>query len=172
MPVNGESQTMRIPKVKRVAHVVLYVRDPEASARWYGEVLGMKDERHASRMGHISGGIFMSFGEHDHDLALFPDTSGGQRGKEFEHIGLEVDCDGDLEAAAAPIRLDDPKHNVRIHEILDHGVSIGIYFYDPDGHQLEVFCQLVPSEGGQAIAELARNEGQANPTTLEPLFDS
>jgi hypothetical protein len=63
------------------------------------------------------------------------------------------------------------RHNVRINEILDHGVSIGVYFFDPDGHQLEVFCQLVPTTGGAAIAELTRNQGQANPITLEPLFE-
>ena len=161
---------MRIPKVRRVAHVVLYVRDPEASARWYSEVLGMGISATVSD-GPYRGGIFLSFGEHDHDLALFPASGGGERGQEFEHIGLEVDCGGDLDQLR---RLYGwmLKHDVRIHEILDHGVSIGIYFYDPDGHQLEVFCQLVPSAGGQAIAELGRNEGQANPTTLEPLFDS
>lgn len=161
---------MRIPKVKRVAHVVLYVRDPEASARWYSEVLGMLISATVSD-GPYRGGIFLSFGEHDHDLALFPAAGRGERGQEFEHIGLEVDCGGDLDELR---RLYGwmLKHDVRIHEILDHGVSIGIYFYDPDGHQLEVFCQLVPSAGGQAIAELERNEGQANPTTLEPLFDS
>jgi len=63
------------------------------------------------------------------------------------------------------------KHNVRINEILDHGVSIGIYFFDPDGHQLEVFCQLIPPADGAAIAELTRNHGQANPITLEPLYE-
>src|ERR1043166_57522 len=65
------SQVMRIPKVKRVAHVVLYVRDPEASARWYSEVLGMKVSARVAE-GPYKDGIFMSFGEYDHDIALFP----------------------------------------------------------------------------------------------------
>jgi catechol 2,3-dioxygenase len=63
------------------------------------------------------------------------------------------------------------RKGVRIHEVLNHGVSIGVYFYDPDGHQLEVFCQVVPQEGGAAIAELTRNQGQADLTALEPLYD-
>lgn len=160
---------MDIPKIKRVGHVVLYVRDPESSARWYCEVLGMQVSAKVSD-GPYRGGIFLSFGEHDHDLALFPAASDGARGKEFEHIGLDVDCGGDLDRLR---RLYGwmLKHEVRINEILDHGVSIGIYFFDPDGHMLEVFCQLTPTSGGRAIAELGRNEGQANPTTLEPLFD-
>lgn len=160
---------MLIPKVKRVAHVVLYVHDPAASARWYCEVLGMKVSAEVHE-GPYQGGFFLSFGEHDHDLALFPATSSAKRGQEFEHIGLEVDCDGNLDQLrrlyGSMIR-----HNVRINEILDHGVSIGVYFFDPDGHQLEVFCQLIPPAGGAALAELTKNQGQANPTTLEPLFE-
>jgi catechol 2,3-dioxygenase-like lactoylglutathione lyase family enzyme len=159
---------MLIPKIKRVAHIVLYVRDPQASARWYCDVLGMQASATTAE-GPYAGGIFLTFGEQDHDIALFPTTGTSERGREFEHIGLEVDCGGDLDHLrrlyGAMIR-----HQVRIHEILDHGVSIGIYFFDPDGHQLEVFCQLIPTAGGAAIAELRRNHGQAKPTQLEPLY--
>lgn len=159
---------MGIPKVKRIAHIVLYVRDPEASGRWYSEVLGMQVSARVAD-GPYRGGVFLSFGEQDHDLALFPSTA-TERGKEFEHIGFEVDCSGDLDQLR---RLYGRmlRHNVRINEVLDHGVSIGIYFFDPDGHQLEVFCQLIAPANGAAIAELGRNEGQALPTELEPIFE-
>jgi catechol 2,3-dioxygenase len=160
---------MVIPRIRRVAHVVLYVNDPEASARWYREVLGMQLSAQVAD-GPYRGGIFLTFGERDHDLGLFHTSSAAKRGKEFEHIGLEVDCDGDIEQLrrlyGSMIR-----HNVRIHEVLNHGVSIGIYFFDPDGHQLEVFCQLVPSANGAAIAELHSNGGLAEPIELEPLFE-
>lgn len=159
---------MLIPKIKRVAHVVLYVRDPEASACWYVNVLGMKVSAKVAE-GPYKGGVFLSFGENDHDIALFR-NSHEERGKEFEHIGLEVDCGGDLNALR---RLYGSmiQHNVKFAEVLDHGVSIGVYFFDPDGHQMEVFCQLIAPTDGAAIAELTRNQGQANPITLEPIFD-
>lgn len=159
---------MPIPKIKRVAHVVLYVKDPEASARWYADVLGMKVSAQVLE-GPYKGGLFLTFGEYDHDIALFP-SGHSSRGQEFEHIGLQVDCDNDMESLR---RLYGKmiRKNVRIHEILDHGVSTGIYFFDPDGHQLEVFCQRVPFEGGAAIRELGRNHGQALPTQLEPIFE-
>jgi catechol 2,3-dioxygenase len=160
---------MAIPRVKRIAHIVLFVRDPRASAEWYGDVLGMRVSATVPD-GPYRGGIFLSFGEHDHDLALFPASSAADRGKEFEHIGLEVDCDGNIDQLR---RLYGKmlQRGVRINEVLDHGVSIGIYFFDPDGHQLEVFCQLVAPANGAAIAELGRNEGQANPIALEPMYD-
>jgi catechol 2,3-dioxygenase len=159
---------MDIPKVKRVAHVVLYVSDPEASARWYSDVLDMKVSARVAE-GPYKDGVFMSFGEHDHDLAFFP-APPEDRPARYEHIGLEVDCGGDLNKLR---RLYGKmlRKGVRIHEVLNHGVSIGVYFYDPDGHQLEVFCQVVPQEGGAAIAELTRNQGQADLTALEPLYD-
>jgi catechol 2,3-dioxygenase-like lactoylglutathione lyase family enzyme len=160
---------MPIPKVKRVAHVVLYVKDPEASAAWYADVLGMKVSARVPE-GPYKGGVFLSFGEFDHDIALFPGSADASRGKEFEHIGLQVDCDNDLDSLRRLYgRMLQKK--VRINEVLDHGVSTGIYFFDPDGHQLEVFCQRVPFAEGAAIAELGRNQGQALNVELQPLFD-
>lgn len=149
--------------IDRIAHIVLYVKDPEASARWYCDVLNMKITARAGE-GPYKGGVFMSFGISDHDIALFKAEAGATQGKEFEHIGLMM----------AGTSMDDLRRNyqffkdrgVEIAEILDHGVSVGIYFYDPDGHQLEVFCQKVPQIGGHSQAELNRNQGQANPTTL------
>jgi hypothetical protein len=112
----------------------------------------------------------MTFGEHDHDIALLPGSADASRGKEFEHIGLQVDCDNDMESLRRLYGWMIQK-NVKIHEVLDHGVSTGVYFFDPDGHQLEVYCQRIPDSGGASIAELGRNEGQALNIELEPLFE-
>ena len=147
-------------KVDRIAHIVLFVRDPEASAQWYCDVLNMKITARAGE-GPYKGGVFLSFGESDHDIALFKSEEGASKGREFEHIGLMM----------AGTSMDDLRRNydffrdrgVKIAEILDHGVSVGIYFYDPDGHMLEVFCQKIPQSGGLSQAEINRNQGQANP---------
>lgn len=155
------SQTDVSPiRVAKIAHVVLFVKDPEASAAWYRDVLNMKIVARAGD-GPYKGGVFLSFGVSDHDIALFPGEPDASKGKEFEHIGLMMDGTSmdDLRRNFAFFR----QRGVEIAEILDHGVSTGIYFYDPDGHMLEVFCQHVPQEGGASQAELNRNEGQANP---------
>lgn len=149
--------------VDRIAHVVLFVSDPEASARWYCDILNMKITARAGD-GPYKGGVFMSFGLSDHDIALFQAEEGATKGKEFEHIGLIMSGTSmdDLRRNYAYFR----ERGVEIAEILDHGVSVGIYFYDPDGHMLEVFCQKIPVQGGQSQAELKRNQGQANPIEL------
>jgi catechol 2,3-dioxygenase-like lactoylglutathione lyase family enzyme len=160
---------MTMPKIKRLAHLVLYVSDPEVSAAWYCDVLGMSITARVGG-GPYVGGVFLSFGESDHDLALFPGDSAAPRGREFEHFGLELEGPGDLEPLRRVYgRLLQKK--ARIQEVLDHGVSVGVYFLDPDGHMLEVFTQLVPTAEGASRAELGRNQGKADPIELTPLYE-
>jgi catechol 2,3-dioxygenase-like lactoylglutathione lyase family enzyme len=157
---------MKPIEVKRIAHIVLYVRDPEASAAWYAKVLGMEISARVQD-GPYKGGIFMTFGVSDHDIALFPAPEGATQGREFEHVGLDLVSESidDLRRAYAHLL----ENDVRIAEILDHGVSTGIYFYDPDGHMLEVMHQSTAHDDGKAIQQLRENGGQANPTPLDPL---
>ena len=53
-------------RIARVSHVVLNVSDPEASAEWYRDVLGMEWMNYSPGLGMS----FMSFGTLDHDMAL------------------------------------------------------------------------------------------------------
>lgn len=159
---------MKPIKIERIAHIVLFVADPEASARWYCDVLGMEISARAAD-GPYKGGVFLTFGVSDHDIALFPAEAGASQGKEFEHVGLQLASHSldDLRRAYGHLL----KHDVKIVEVLDHGVSRGIYFLDPDGHMLEIFHQIVDQAEGKAIRELHDNGGQADPSTLEPLYD-
>jgi catechol 2,3-dioxygenase-like lactoylglutathione lyase family enzyme len=153
-------------KVAALGHIVLFVQDVEASARWYCDILNMSVSGRASD-GPYKGGIFLTFGTHDHDIALFQNDHGTPKGRELEHIGLRLATESpdDLRRIYA-FFID---KGVRIVEVLDHGVSTGIYFLDPDGHMLEVFHQRVSPDNGAAIAELRGNGGQAEPVTLTPL---
>lgn len=155
-------------KVAAIAHIVLFVKDPEASARWYCDILNMSISATAGD-GPYKGGIFLSFGVHDHDIALFRKDDVDDKGREFEHIGLRLATDSADDLRRIHSFFID--NDVHVQEVLDHGVSTGIYFLDPDGHMLEVFHQRISPDEGAAIAELRRNEGQADPVTLAPLRD-
>jgi len=53
-------------KIKKVGHVVLGVRDPARSVKFYTEVLGMELVNVLDEMQMA----FFSFGERDHDIAV------------------------------------------------------------------------------------------------------
>ncbi len=124
-------------RIRKLGHIVLFVRDPAASADWYCDILGM--ERVTAHQGIPA--VFLSFGRRDHDIALFKVPDGRTLGHhDAEHFAFEID--GDLDALRAfKARLDEK--GVTITGTVDHGISYGVYFLDPDGHQLEVFHQRV-----------------------------
>lgn len=128
----------QIPSVKKVGHVVLNVKNAEESARWYKDVLGMIETARGE------GGIFLSFGEQDHDIALFSAPVGAKPSKlGLQHIGLEIEGGVD-ELRLLHARLIDK--GVQITEIADHGIAWGVYFLDPDGNELEFFARLAHGE--------------------------
>ncbi len=120
-------------KVAKLGHVVLYVRDPAASSAWYQAVLGMVE---VVANPHIPA-VFLSFGTRDHDLALFGVGDGRRLGdQDLNHVSFEFE--GDL-AAYKAFHAGLLEKGVRIVSSVDHGISYGSYFLDPDGHVLEVF---------------------------------
>ena len=132
-------------KIKEIGHAVLHVSDVAASSDWYCDVLGME-------VVIASDGFparFLSFGRKDHDLALFQSADAAEHGgREYNHLAFEID--GSLEDLKRFRRRLVDK-DVTITGTVDHGISYGIYFLDPDGHQLEVFQQRTgPAEDAKA----------------------
>ncbi len=121
-----------MPKIKEIAHAVINVSDLERSTRWYCDVLGMEVVVPASRF----PGCFLSFGQRDHDIALFQSNGSIPGGVEYNHLAFELD--GDLKELKQ-FRQGLVQKGVTITGTVDHGISYGVYFLDPDGHQLEVF---------------------------------
>lgn len=151
------------PKINRT-HISLYVKDPEVSSAWYQDVLGMQE----TARGENLKWIFMSFGVKHHDIALIKVASEEQLAHgtlDLQHYGLEIE--GDLkELQRLYSRLLIKK--VPIVKITDHKVGIGLYFTDPDGHRLELFCETIhENEEGKRILGLFN--APSEPYPLEPL---
>ena len=121
-----------------LGHVNIYVRDSERSRQWYEKILGL--HTYHNRPGAAA---FMSADlDQSHEVALMQvgeNAPGPQRGQVgLNHMAWMV---GSLDALkAAYQRLKD--NNVKIDHISDHGISLGIYFQDPDGNGLEVSYEL------------------------------
>ncbi len=111
-------------------------------------------------------GAFLSFGASDHDIALFQARDVQRLGEQdLNHIALEID--GDPEALRA-FRNHFLERGVTITGTVDHGISYGLYFLDPDGHQLEVFCERRRPEADR-IASFRAVGVKSDPIDLDNL---
>ena len=136
-------------KPKRLGHLVLRVRDLDRSEQFYADVLGLETT------GKIPGTmVFMSAAaESSHDLALMsvaPDAPGPEQNRVgLYHFAWEMESFRDLKNAYQEMK----QKGVEIAGIGDHGISMGVYFFDPDGNEIEVFYKLPRDrwpEGGVA----------------------
>ena len=126
------------PRPKHLGHVNLYVRNAERSKQWYEDVLGL--HVHDFRPGWAA---FLSADtDKSHEVALMqvgddaPLQQKGQVG--LNHMAWMMESVDDL--ATIYRRLKDKR--VAIDRVIDHGLSIGIYFRDPDGNGVEVSYEL------------------------------
>jgi catechol-2,3-dioxygenase len=130
---------LTMANIKKVGHVVLGVRDPERSIRFYTETLGMECVNKLEDMQMA----FFSFGERDHDIAVIkvPDEQPvGSSG--FAHTALEIDGG---EAQLRELYQSLKNHGVNVELTADHTLTKSVYFMDPDGNRLEIFSQVLPA---------------------------
>ncbi|MFL5779242.1 MAG: VOC family protein [Chloroflexota bacterium] len=132
---------MSIP-VARLNHAVLYVRDAEKSAEFYGRVFGF--EIVSKEFGGRAVFMRSPVGDNHHDLGLFsvgPDAPQPMRGSVgLYHLAWEVPTIEDLRAAAEVLQ-----SAGAIGGASDHGVSKSLYGVDPDGNEFEIMWR-VPRE--------------------------
>lgn len=137
---------------KQLGHLVMRVRDLERSEDFYTRIVGLtvtaKFEGHA---------VFMSANtELSHELLIVsPEDDApepeGDRGA-LVHAAWQMASFEDLKALHQRLKDND----VPIVRIGDHGLSLGVYFCDPDGNELETYYELPKSEweqGGRHIFE-------------------
>lgn len=131
--------------IRRLNHLVLWVRDAQRSLAFYRDVLGFSIVEMPSPQA-----VFLRANGSDnhHDLGLFgigtqapPPSDGRQVG--MYHAAWEVASIQDL--ARAREALLESGHLVGES---DHGNSLSLYCKDPDGNELEVFW-MVPREEWQ-----------------------
>ena len=125
-------------KPKRLGHLVIRVRDLARSQQFYTDVLGLQVTAElGDRMAFLSAA-----GDSSHELALMA-IGEGAPGPEANRIGLyhfawEMESFDDLRKIYRELG----EKNVPVAGKGDHGISMGVYFFDPDGNEIEVFYEL------------------------------
>lgn len=132
----------------RIGHVVLKVRDLDRSLAFYRDLLGF---RVTSEMSNVM--IFLSAtGESHHDLALLrvgdsapsplPTTVG------LYHVAVQL-ADWD----AVKVAHDLLAERGLLKGTADHGVTKSLYTADPDGNEIELYCDAPREEWEGRVAE-------------------
>ena len=149
-------------KPKRIGHLVINVKDVDASTKFYTEVLGF--EISLERPGF---GTFLTCGSIHHDLALFQAPEGASEvtegGLGLNHMAIQVEDWEELKDYHTKLQEYFEGSGIRT---TDHGMTRSIYINDPDGNGIELFCNSQDTaEAG--LAEM-RNPDRKN---KELVFD-
>jgi catechol 2,3-dioxygenase len=128
---------------ERIAHVVIKVRNLERSKKFYTEVLGM-DVMSEIPMPPI---LFLANNRRDHhEIALLeigPQAEApAANAIGLVHIAFRLRDEAELRAAYAELK----EKQIPISFTVDHGITKSVYFFDPDGHELEVYCDNPPAQ--------------------------
>jgi catechol-2,3-dioxygenase len=122
-------------KPRKLAHIVLSVRDAQAAKNFYVKVLGLLVAAESQKKDQV----FMSFGKEHHDLAVFQRATGAPREEQqpgLTHIAWQVDSRGNLEAIHNRLQtLGIPAEAVRQGDVLSR-----LFLRDPDGNLVELYC--------------------------------
>ena len=131
-----------------IGHVVLKVRDLDRSLAFYRDLLGF---RVSSEMSNVM--IFLTAtGDSHHDLALLrvgdSAPSAPPNAVGLYHVAIQL---ADLDAVKKAHALLAERGLLR--GTADHGVTRSLYTADPDGNEIELFCDAPREEWEGRVAE-------------------
>ena len=120
----------------KIGHVALYVKDIEASARFYVDVLGFRISDIYGDDMMPGGAVFLRCNPDHHGVALFRATEANPAGAGLHHMAFEVGTLDEVFRARDHLKA----HGVKLdfEGRRRAGVQIAVEFRDPDGHRVEI----------------------------------
>jgi catechol 2,3-dioxygenase-like lactoylglutathione lyase family enzyme len=135
-------------KIDRIHHVAYRCRDARETVLWYRQMLNMdfvlaiaEDEVPSTHEPDPYMHVFLDAGG-GNVLAFFELPTRPQMGRDpntpawVQHIAFRVKDRAELLAFKAHLE----RNGVEVLGVTDHGIFHSIYFFDPNGHRLELSC--------------------------------
>ena len=137
-------------KIRRMHHVAYRCKDAKETVNWYVKHLNMNfvlaiAEDHVPSTHapdpymHLfldaGGGNVLAFFELPNSPAMGRDTNTPEW---VQHIAFKVDTVEELEAAKTRLQA----AGIEVVGVTDHTIFKSIYFFDPNGHRLELACDV------------------------------
>lgn len=136
----------------RLGHAVLKVKDVAGAARFYGDLVGLEV---ASRR---PGAVFFRLGGDHHTLAVMQVSPAAAPPTKDQvglyHLAFQLADFASLKAFYQRIKA----AGTQIAGTVSHGVSHSVYCFDPEGNELEFYCDRYPGRDWTGIETAGQNE--------------
>jgi len=137
-----------MPRVTRLGHTGIFVRDLDTMRAFYTRVLGLTvTDEDLNR-----GMVFFSARpqEEHHEFVIMRGRTGPADVQVVQQISWHVDSLDELLAFHHLLRAE----GVTVEREITHGIALAIYFFDPEGNRIEVYWatdQDIPQPFGRAL---------------------
>ncbi len=146
-------------KTDRIHHVAYRCKDAEQTVRWYAEHLGMgfvlaiaEDRVPSTHAPDPYMHVFLDAGG-GNVLAFFEIPNSPPMGRDentpdwVQHIAFKVDSVATLQATKARLEA----RGIPVVGITDHTIFQSIYFFDPNGHRVELAADTATADQMQRL---------------------
>lgn len=135
-------------KIDRIHHVAYRCKDAKQTVEWYVKNLGMdfvlaiaEDQVPSTKAPDPYMHVFLDAG-HGNVLAFFELPNAAQMGRDentpewVQHLAFKVKTLDELKDYKERLQA----NGVEVLGVTDHTIFQSIYFFDPNGHRLEIAC--------------------------------
>jgi catechol 2,3-dioxygenase-like lactoylglutathione lyase family enzyme len=149
-------------KIERIHHVAYRCHDAKETVEWYGKHLGMsfllaiaEDQVPSTHAPDPYMHVFLDAGG-GNVLAFFELPNSPPMGRDqatpdwVQHLALKVGSVAELEAAKAKLQA----AGIEVVGVTDHTIFKSIYFFDPNGHRLELAASTATPDMAQRLDEV------------------
>jgi lactoylglutathione lyase len=143
-----------MPTIQKIHHVAYRCKDAKATVEWYVKHLDMdfvlaiaEDQVPSTKAPDPYMHVFLDAGA-GNVLAFFELPNSPDMGRDtntpdwVQHIALKVETVAELEATKARLEA----NGIPVVGVTDHTIFKSIYFFDPNGHRLELAADTATPE--------------------------